>query len=94
VAPGAAPKLEAGLRVAPTPVRGFATVWYVLPEAGDVSLAVYSVLGREVEILDRGRRPAGEHQVIWNSGGMKTGVYFLRLQAGDEITTHKLTIVR
>jgi hypothetical protein len=54
-----------------------------LPEAGNVSLAVYDVLGREVAELASGYHEAGYHSATWNAAGQASGVYFARFVATD-----------
>ncbi len=55
-----------------------------LPEVGDVSLAVFDVLGRKVAELVDGYRAAGYHSVTWHATGVASGVYFARFMASDE----------
>ncbi len=46
--------------VYPNPFRTGTTVTYSLAESGDTDLSVFDALGREVEVLLRGRRDAGQ----------------------------------
>ena len=83
----------------PNPTRGAAKIEYGLPEAGEVRLAVYDALGRRVATLAAGPRPAGRHQIRWDgrSGAgarLASGLYFVRLEAGGQVRTRQLTIVR
>ncbi|MEZ4699240.1 MAG: putative Ig domain-containing protein [Rhodothermales bacterium] len=63
----------------PNPFARSTTIEYSLVEAGDVELAVYDVLGREVDVLVRGAQPAGFHQVVWDGSNAPSGMYVLRL---------------
>jgi hypothetical protein len=59
-----------------------------LAEESKVDLAVYDVLGRQVQSLIREVMPAGSRVVSWNgsdAGGrpVPPGIYFARLQAGN-----------
>jgi hypothetical protein len=79
----------------PNPADGATTIEFALPEATEVRLAVYDVLGRRVATLVRGRRSAGFHRVRWNGlSDLASGSYFYRLRAGDATQTRKLTILR
>ncbi|HKL87879.1 MAG TPA: T9SS type A sorting domain-containing protein, partial [Salinibacter sp.] len=78
----------------PNPVGQQGTVEYALPEESDVTLRVYDVLGREVATLARGRKAAGRHTVQLSTDQLSSGVYFGRLQAGDQTRTLKITVVR
>ena len=47
----------------PNPFNPTTTIEYTLPNAGDVSLKVYNLTGREVAFLVNGAMPAGNHRV-------------------------------
>lgn len=84
-----------GLRAPyPNPVRSSAALTYTLPDASDVTLAVFDVLGREVAVLDAGRRPAGLTTVRWDTRDLPAGVYFIRLVSGDRTATRNVLVVR
>lgn len=78
----------------PNPFHQQATVEYTLPEAADVRLVVYDVLGREVAELANGRQEAGRHRVQLQGSSLSSGVYFGRLEVGSERHTKKITVVR
>ena len=83
----------------PNPSSGPVTLSFSLAEAAPVTLAVYDVMGRRVTTLVDRAMTAGVHTVDWtgraDSGqALASGVYLLRLQAGDEVATRRLTVVR
>jgi hypothetical protein len=85
---------EVALKSYPNPVRRQGTVEYALPEASEVTLKVYDVLGREVATLTRGQKQAGRHTVRLETRRLSSGVYFGRLEAGGQTRTQKITVVR
>ncbi len=85
---------ETRLTSYPNPTSRQATVEYALPEAGEVTLEVYDVLGRRVATLAEGRKQAGRHEVSLEASDLPSGVYFGRLEAGGETRTQKITVVR
>jgi acetyl/propionyl-CoA carboxylase alpha subunit len=85
---------EVSLTSYPNPTRGQATIEYTLPESGEVTLEVYDVLGRRVATLEKGRKEAGRHQVDLQAERLSSGVYFGRLEAGEQTRTQKITVVR
>ncbi len=85
---------EVALTSYPNPVREQGTLEYALPESGEVQLRVYDVLGREVATLVKGRKEAGRHVVRLETEGLSSGVYFGRLEAGEQRRTQKITVVR
>ena len=73
--PGAEPLApEAGsLRAYPNPTRGMATVEIVTPEAGEVRVAVFDALGREVARLHAGPLAAGVHPLALDTSRLPVG---------------------
>jgi hypothetical protein len=78
----ARPAAAARLTVARSP-DGFATVEYALPADGPVSIVVYDVAGRQVDVLEQAHRPAGTHRIGWDVRGLANGVYVCRLRTGE-----------
>src|SRR5690606_8237523 len=91
---GALPSAFALSQNYPNPFASRTVIEYALPEAGPVKLAVYDAVGRLVATLVEGERPAGYHEVVWEAGGLASGVYFYRLEAGAFQRTHKLVLVQ
>jgi hypothetical protein len=81
------------LGTSPNPAQQRATVRYALPEKQKATIRLYDVLGRQVRTVLNGTQE-GRQQRTLNVGSLPSGVYFLRLRAGDEIRTQKLTIAR
>lgn len=78
----------------PNPFNPSTTIRFQLPESRDVLLQVIDLLGREVATLANGRMVAGSYSVRWDAGGLASGVYLYRLQAGAFVATRKLMLVR
>jgi hypothetical protein len=81
---------------APNPFRAGTELRFALPASGRVDLDVIDVRGRVVaRVLDGELRPAGRHAVRWDGRdgagrSVASGVYFLRLNAGNELRTRKV----
>ncbi|MEM8600626.1 MAG: T9SS type A sorting domain-containing protein [Bacteroidota bacterium] len=78
----------------PNPFTQATTVAYTLAEASEVRLTVYDALGREVAVLADGRQVAGRHAASFDGQGLASGVYVVRLEAGREVATQTLVLVR
>lgn len=90
-----APDGTFALGVAPNPIQHNAQVRFALAEAEPVELAVLDLLGRRVaSVLDGGVYPAGAHAVSLDASSWAPGVYVVRLVAGGEVQTQRLTVVR
>jgi hypothetical protein len=84
---------------APNPFRNGTRIAFILPTASRASLEVYNVAGRKVaSVVDR-EFAAGAHSVAWDgrdSGGREVpaGIYFYRLEAGENESMKKLIVLR
>ncbi|MFN3560722.1 MAG: T9SS type A sorting domain-containing protein [Chloroherpetonaceae bacterium] len=78
----------------PNPFNPTTTIAYQLPTAGNVSLKVFDMLGKEVATLVNGRQEAGSYTVNFNANQLSSGVYFYRLQAGNFVQTRKMMLVK
>ena len=91
----------------PNPFNPITTIQYDLPEASDVRLVIYDLLGREVITLIQDRHEAGYQSVIWNGRNrlgqeVATGIYIYQLIAGDPssgsgrafVSTKKLVLIK
>jgi hypothetical protein len=78
----------------PNPFNPATEVGFQLPAAGQVKLAVYDLLGREVATLVNERKEPGRYSVRFDAGGLSSGAYFYRLEAGGKVAVKKLVLVR
>ena len=78
----------------PNPMQGQGTIEFALPKEQKVTLRVYDILGRNVATLAAGTKEAGRHTVRISSEQLSSGVYFGRLQAGEQTHTLKITVVK
>lgn len=78
----------------PNPFNPHTTIRYALPLRSAVTLSVYDMLGREVEVLVRAPVEAGVHEVRFDGSGLPSGVYLCRLTAGEFVQTRKLMLLK
>lgn len=78
----------------PNPFNPRTSIRYVLPQAGEVTLTVFDVLGREVATLFDGTQPAGAHTVELDAGAWASGMYFYTLEANDQLQTRRMVLLK
>ena len=79
----------------PNPFNAGTTLSFALPAGGEVTLAVYNLLGQRVGLLlDRHFLPAGQHTFRYRETGLGSGTYLLALQSGDARTTRRMTLAK
>ena len=78
----------------PNPFNPATVIPYALPEAGQVRITMYDMLGREVGVLVNGKQEAGYHQVTFNASDLPSGAYFARMTTGSFVKTVRLMLVK
>ncbi len=78
----------------PNPFNAATTISYRLPHAARVNVAVYDVAGQLVAALMDAPQSAGEHSLRWDAGGVNSGVYFIRLKAGEFVRVQQAILIR
>jgi len=84
----------------PNPFNPTTTVSYELVESATVKLAIYDATSRLVRVLE-GSSPksAGRHETTWDGRDDRgqtvgSGIYFCRLEIGEEILSARLTLLK
>jgi hypothetical protein len=78
----------------PNPFNPSTVISWQLPSAGEVKLAVYDLLGREVATLvDRELAP-GTYTASFNGARLASGVYIYRLTAGQYVEARKMMLTK
>jgi hypothetical protein len=83
----------------PNPFNPVTEIRFDLPEAVNVELKIYNLLGQEVVTLLDAKKPAGAYTVAWDSksaGGLpvSSGTYIYRLKAGTFVDAKKMTLLK
>ena len=78
----------------PNPARGQAVVPFYLDAAARVSLGLYDVAGRRVQLLLHGVQGPGVHRVPLDATGLASGVYYVRLEVDGERQSKSCQVLR
>jgi hypothetical protein len=79
----------------PNPFNPSTLINFSIPQASNVRLDVFNMLGQRVASLVNGEAlNAGSHSVNFNAAALSTGVYIYRLQANGNTLTRKMTLIK
>ncbi len=78
----------------PNPFNPSTKISYHIVNESFVKLSVFDVLGKEVAILKKGLHDAGDYTVEFNAENLAGGVYYYRLQAGEQFITKKSLLLK
>jgi len=80
----------------PNPFNPATVISYSLKSGGNINLAVFDALGREVKTLVNEYKPAGNHQISFtaDSKNITSGIYFYKLQAGGNVLIKKMVYLK
>jgi hypothetical protein len=78
----------------PNPFNPSTTIGYALPRDARVTLTILNIIGQEVATLVQGEQEAGYHEVRFDGGGLPSGVYVYKLQAGTLVQSRRLILLR
>jgi hypothetical protein len=78
----------------PNPFNPSTTIKFSMPEAGNVKLVVYNLLGQEVKSLVNGFMQSGTHIVNFDASNLNSGMYLYRLNTGTFTEVRKMTLIK
>ena len=78
----------------PNPFNPVTNIRFSLVRAGDVSLKVYDITGREVSTLLNERKTPGDYVASFSGAGLSSGIYFYSLTAGGYRETRKMLLIK
>jgi len=83
----------------PNPFNPETTIKYSLPQKSIVNIKVYDLLGRNVRTLVNEEVQAGVHFTVWNGKDssekpLSSGIYMIRLEAGNFSFTQKALLLK
>jgi flagellar hook assembly protein FlgD len=81
----------------PNPFNPSTRISYNLAQAGNVRITVFDVLGRNIQTLRDGVENSGNHEVVWNARSangnvLPSGIYFCRVQSGNQSKVIKMLL--
>jgi hypothetical protein len=78
----------------PNPFNPSTQIEFALPEAVEVRLDVFNMLGQKVQTLKNERMAAGYYSVTFEAGGLSSGVYVYQLRMGNAVLTKRMLLLK
>ncbi|MBR9916771.1 T9SS type A sorting domain-containing protein [bacterium] len=79
----------------PNPFNPSTNISFNLPNAADVSLTVYNVLGQRVATLLNNRKyTSGSHTLSFDASNLASGIYIYRIEAGSFVSQKRMTLIK
>lgn len=78
----------------PNPFNPSTVIQYDVPKTSKVVIRIYDILGREVTTLVNARQTAGAYKIKLNMSMYASGVYFVRMNAGNYLKTQKMMLLK
>jgi len=83
------------LSIYPNPSNlDFTNLSFDLQKANQVEANIVDMKGRVVSVEDYGTLSSGNHQLRMNTAGLENGIYFVRIQFGENVISRKLSIMK
>ena len=78
----------------PNPFNPSTKITYSIPEAGNVKVSVYNLVGEEVAELVNGYSESGFFEVSFNASDLPSGTYIYTLQSAGSVQTRKMILLK
>ncbi len=78
----------------PNPFNPVTTIQFNLPEARQINISVYNMLGQKIATLFDGVHQAGKGEVNWDAASQSSGIYFYRISSEDFTTTRRMVLMK
>jgi hypothetical protein len=78
----------------PNPFNSSTTIAYEVMAKSEVRIAIYNLLGQQIEVLEEGLKNPGFYRVPWNAQNCPSGIYFCRVKTSDNSEVIRMLLLR
>jgi len=78
----------------PNPFNPVTTILYQIPNAGDVKITVFNILGQEVLAPVNNYQAAGYYRIQFDASHLASGIYIYKIETGDFVKSMKMSVVK
>ena len=78
----------------PNPFNPVTTIRYNIPEAANVKLTLFNILGQEIRTLVNEFKESGVQTVNFDASELNSGMYIYKLESGTAVQTRKMILLK
>lgn len=78
----------------PNPFNPVTKIDFSIPKSGLVTVKIYDILGKEVEVLINKEYSAGNYTIDFDASKFSSGIYFYKLSSGSFSETKKMILIK
>jgi flagellar hook assembly protein FlgD len=78
----------------PNPFNPSTSISLDISDAGNVNVAVYNLMGQVVSTLTDGYMNAGIYTLTWDASDQVSGMYLVRAETAEQMSTQKLLLIK
>ncbi len=78
----------------PNPFNPVTNISFNLPEASNVTLYIFNAIGQQVKAINAGYKEAGKHTLEFDGSNLNSGVYFYKVEAGNNSMIRKMALIK
>lgn len=78
----------------PNPFNPSTTIRFSLPQATQLKINLYNMLGEQITTIADGMFEAGYHKVTFNASSLPSGTYIYRLESSEFVQVKKMILIK
>ena len=78
----------------PNPFNPSTRIDFSVPTESLISIGIYDITGRNIQTLVNDNYQSGYHSVSWDASTYSSGVYFVKMVAGNYVESQKLMLIK
>ena len=78
----------------PNPFNPTTTIEYNVPNFSNININIYNINGQLIEVLTNKMHQPGIYNINWHAQEYTSGVYFVKLIAGEFVDTQKMMLIK
>jgi len=78
----------------PNPFNPTTTIVFDIPQAAKTNITIYDITGRLIDNLVSEYKQPGRYSFVWNASNVPSGMYFVRMTAGNFNSVKKMILLK